>query len=134
MESGDTALDQSPPANVVDFPPGTLINSPLLRQVFDSFELLITAGDYEELEQQQQEAQSDSTSSLLTSDDTDDDDSFSSSEGSSSSSTSSSSSRCPDGYHRSPSGDCERVTDTRGMPRCPDGYHRSPDGDCEYAG
>lgn len=41
------------------------------------------------------------------------------------------SSRCPDGYHRSPSGDCERVTDTSGMERCPDGYHRSPDGDCE---
>jgi hypothetical protein len=41
------------------------------------------------------------------------------------------SSRCPNGYHRSPSGDCERVTDTSGMPRCPNGYHRSPDGDCE---
>ncbi len=40
-------------------------------------------------------------------------------------------SRCPDGFHRSPSGDCERVTDTSGMPRCPDGFHRSPDGDCE---
>jgi hypothetical protein len=40
-------------------------------------------------------------------------------------------SRCPDGFHRSPSGDCERVTDTSGMERCPDGYHRSPDGDCE---
>ena len=41
------------------------------------------------------------------------------------------SSRCPDGYHRSPSGDCKRVTDTRGMPWCPDGYHRTADGDCE---
>jgi hypothetical protein len=40
-------------------------------------------------------------------------------------------SRCPDGFHRSPSGDCERVTDTSGMERCSDGYHRSPDGDCE---
>jgi hypothetical protein len=40
-------------------------------------------------------------------------------------------SRCPDGFHRSPSGDCERVTDTSGMERCPDGFHRSPDGDCE---
>ncbi len=40
-------------------------------------------------------------------------------------------SRCPDGSHRSPSGDCERVTDTSGMPRCPDGSHRSPSGDCE---
>ncbi|HET6589017.1 MAG TPA: hypothetical protein VFG45_02515 [Candidatus Nitrosocosmicus sp.] len=41
------------------------------------------------------------------------------------------SSRCPDGFHRSPDGDCERVTDTSGMERCPDGFHRSPDGDCE---
>jgi hypothetical protein len=39
--------------------------------------------------------------------------------------------RCPNGYHKSPSGDCERVIDTKGMPRCPNGYHRSPDGDCE---
>jgi endonuclease YncB( thermonuclease family) len=41
--------------------------------------------------------------------------------------------RCPNGYHKSPSGNCEKVTDTKGMPRCPDGYHRSPDGDCEKA-
>ena len=41
------------------------------------------------------------------------------------------SNRCPDGSHRSPSGDCERVTDTSGMERCPDGSHRSPSGDCE---
>jgi hypothetical protein len=40
-------------------------------------------------------------------------------------------SRCQDGFHRSPSGDCERVTDTSGMERCPNGSHRSPDGDCE---
>ena len=40
-------------------------------------------------------------------------------------------SRCPDGSHTSPSGDCEKVTDTKGMPRCPNGSHRSPDGDCE---
>jgi hypothetical protein len=39
--------------------------------------------------------------------------------------------RCPNGYHKSPSGDCEKVTDTKGMPRCPNGYHRSLDGDCE---
>ena len=39
--------------------------------------------------------------------------------------------RCPNGYHKSPSGDCEEVTDTKGMPRCENGYHRSPDGDCE---
>lgn len=39
--------------------------------------------------------------------------------------------RCDDGFHRSPSGDCERVKDTSGMPRCDDGFHRSPDGDCE---
>ena len=41
------------------------------------------------------------------------------------------SARCPNGYHKSPSGDWEKVTDTKGMPRCPNGYHRSPDGDCE---
>ena len=41
------------------------------------------------------------------------------------------SARCPNGYHKSPSGDCEKVIDTKGMPRCPNGYHRSPDGDCE---
>ena len=41
------------------------------------------------------------------------------------------SARCPNGYHKSPSGDCEKVTDNKCMPRCPNGYHRSPDGDCE---
>lgn len=41
------------------------------------------------------------------------------------------SARCPDGYHKSPGGDCEKVINTKGMPRCPDGYNRSPDGDCE---
>ncbi|MGH9952527.1 MAG: thermonuclease family protein, partial [Nitrososphaeraceae archaeon] len=35
------------------------------------------------------------------------------------------------GYHKSPSGDCEKVTHSGGLPRCPDGFHRSPDGDCE---
>lgn len=39
--------------------------------------------------------------------------------------------RCPNGYHMSPSGDCEKVTHSGGLPRCPDGFHRSPDGDCE---
>ncbi len=39
--------------------------------------------------------------------------------------------RCPNGTHKSPSGDCEKVTDNKGKPRCPNGYHRSPDGDCE---
>lgn len=39
--------------------------------------------------------------------------------------------RCPNGYHKSPSGDCEIVSHSGGLPRCPDGYHRSPDGDCE---
>ena len=39
--------------------------------------------------------------------------------------------RCPDGYHESPSGDCEKVTHSGGLPRCPNGYHRSPGGDCE---
>jgi endonuclease YncB( thermonuclease family) len=41
--------------------------------------------------------------------------------------------RCPNGYHKSPSGDCEIVSHSGGLPRCPDGYHRSPDGDCEPA-
>jgi endonuclease YncB( thermonuclease family) len=41
--------------------------------------------------------------------------------------------RCPNGYHKGPSGDCEKVTHSGGLPRCPDGYHRSPDGDCEIA-
>src|SRR5215216_7049443 len=67
-------------------------------------------------------------------DDEDDEDGGSSSRADSSTSSASASSRCPNGYHRSPSGDCERVTDTRGMPRCPNGYHRSPDGDCESVG
>ena len=40
--------------------------------------------------------------------------------------------RCPNGYHKSPSGDCERVVSHEGkLPRCPNGFHRSPDGDCE---
>lgn len=42
--------------------------------------------------------------------------------------------RCPNGFHKSPSGDCEKVTNTKGKPRCPNGYHRSPDGDCEKVG
>ncbi len=36
--------------------------------------------------------------------------------------------RCPNGTHKSPSGDCEKVIHSGG---CPNGYHRSPDGDCE---
>jgi hypothetical protein len=39
--------------------------------------------------------------------------------------------RCPDGYHTSPSGDCEQVTHSGGLPKCPNGYHRSPSGECE---
>jgi micrococcal nuclease len=40
--------------------------------------------------------------------------------------------RCPNGYHKSPSGDCEKVIDLPdNLPICPDGSHRSPDGDCE---
>ena len=42
--------------------------------------------------------------------------------------------RCPNGFHKSPSGDCEKVTNNKGKPRCPNGYHRSPDGDCEKVG
>ena len=36
----------------------------------------------------------------------------------------------------SPSGECEKVTHTDGLPRCPNGYHSSPSGDCEevYSG
>jgi hypothetical protein len=40
-------------------------------------------------------------------------------------------SRCPNGTHRSPSGDCEKPIDHKGMPRCPNGTHRSPSGVCE---
>lgn len=40
--------------------------------------------------------------------------------------------RCPNGYHKSPSGDCEKVVNLPdNLPICPDGSHRSPDGDCE---
>jgi hypothetical protein len=39
--------------------------------------------------------------------------------------------RCPNGYHKSPSGDCEKFIPHTGLPSCPNGYHRSPDGDCE---
>lgn len=39
--------------------------------------------------------------------------------------------RCPNGSHKSPSGDCENATDDKGKPRCPNGYHRSPGGTCE---
>lgn len=40
--------------------------------------------------------------------------------------------RCPNGYHKSPSGDCELVVSHEGkLPRCPNDFHRSPDGDCE---
>ena len=39
--------------------------------------------------------------------------------------------RCPNGMHKSPSGDCETVVSHTGLPRCPNGYHRSPSGDCE---
>jgi Staphylococcal nuclease homologue len=40
--------------------------------------------------------------------------------------------RCPNGFHMSPSGVCEKVNQSSsGLPRCPNGYHRSPDGNCE---
>jgi hypothetical protein len=42
--------------------------------------------------------------------------------------------RCPNGTHKSPSGDCEQVVSHAGMPRCPNGYHRSPNGTCERVG
>ena len=32
--------------------------------------------------------------------------------------------RCPNGYHKSPSGDCEQVVSHEGkLPRCPNGFH-----------
>lgn len=39
--------------------------------------------------------------------------------------------RCPNGTHKSPSGDCETVVPHAGLPRCPNGFHRSPNGTCE---
>jgi len=39
--------------------------------------------------------------------------------------------RCPNGTHKSPSGDCEAVVPHTGLPRCPNGFHRSPGGTCE---
>src|ERR1044072_6578145 len=40
--------------------------------------------------------------------------------------------RCSNGYHKSPSGDCEQVVPHKGkLPRCPNGF-QSPDGDCEW--
>lgn len=39
--------------------------------------------------------------------------------------------RCPNGTHKSPSGDCEAVVPHTGLPRCPNGFHRSPGGNCE---
>jgi len=36
--------------------------------------------------------------------------------------------RCPNGTHRSPSGDCETIVPHTGLPRCPNG---SPSRDCE---
>jgi len=41
------------------------------------------------------------------------------------------SARCPNGFHKSPSGECEAVTSHEGLSRCPNGYHRSPSGICE---
>ena len=42
--------------------------------------------------------------------------------------------RCPNGTHKSRSGDCEPVVPHTGLPRCPNGFHRSPSGDCEQVG
>lgn len=40
--------------------------------------------------------------------------------------------RCPNGTHKSPSGDCEKVIESSTkLPRCPNGFHRSPSGICE---
>jgi endonuclease YncB( thermonuclease family) len=42
--------------------------------------------------------------------------------------------RCPNGYHKSPSGDCEKYDPHKGLPRCDNGYHRSSSGHCEKVG
>ena len=42
--------------------------------------------------------------------------------------------RCPNGTHKSPSGDCETIVPHVGLPRCPNGFHRSPSGTCEQVG
>jgi hypothetical protein len=42
--------------------------------------------------------------------------------------------RCPNGTHKSPSGDCEAVVSHTGLPRCPNSFHRSPGGICEQVG
>ena len=39
--------------------------------------------------------------------------------------------RCPNGAHKSPSGNCEKPVTNEGKPRCPNGSPRSPDTDCE---
>lgn len=39
--------------------------------------------------------------------------------------------RCSNGYHKSPSGDCEKYVPHKELPRCDNGYHRSPSGHCE---
>ena len=39
--------------------------------------------------------------------------------------------RCPNGTHKSPSGNCEKPVTNKGKPRCPNGSPRSPDTDCE---
>ena len=39
-----------------------------------------------------------------------------------------SSSGCPNGQHKSPSGDCEKFVPHKGLPRCPNGTNRTPDG------
>jgi hypothetical protein len=39
--------------------------------------------------------------------------------------------RCPNGYHKSPSGGCETFIPHTGLPRCPNGHHRGPAGECE---
>jgi hypothetical protein len=37
---------------------------------------------------------------------------------------------CPNGYIRSPNGNCETHLDLSGLPRCPNGYQRNSDGFC----
>ena len=43
-------------------------------------------------------------------------------------------SRCSNGTHKSPSGDCEKLTQSKGKPKYLNGYHICLDGDCKKVG
>ena len=43
--------------------------------------------------------------------------------------------RCPNGYHKSPSGDCEKVGGSNGSKKCSSGYHKDENtGKCKKVG